>query len=111
MRFVESKCPEEKAWYLDNTTYTFAEDSPYYGWRGGGNLSATAPTLDENGNVVSAGNDPTQDCNLPHLPTASPSPAVPAPSSVPSSAPSTEPSPSATPTPVPSPSLPPDLEE
>lgn len=111
MRFVEGKCPEEKAWYLDNTTYTFAEDSPYYGWRGGGNLSATAPTLDENGNVVSAGNDPTQDCNLPHLPTASPSPAVPAPSSVPSSAPSTEPSPSATPTPVPSPSLPPDLEE
>lgn len=76
MRFVEGKCPEDKAWSYPVTYRTFAEGSPYYGWRSGGGLSVTT---NEDGSLAA---DPTQDCTHEHiqLPTALPTPAVPAPS-------------------------------
>ena len=77
MRFVEGKCPEELAYNYTVSYRTFAEGSPYYGWRSGGGISVTT---NEDGSIAE---DPTQDCTIDHqalLPTVSPAPAVPTPS-------------------------------
>lgn len=104
MRFVEGKCPEEFAYSYPVSYRTFAEGSPYYGWRSGGGVSAT---LNEDGSVAE---DPTQYCTDPHLPVATPTPALPGtPSTLPPTTP--DPGPTDEPTePVPEPPVVPEGE-
>ncbi|MEG0703157.1 MAG: transglycosylase domain-containing protein [Christensenella sp.] len=110
MRFVEGKCPEISAYQYSVTTRAFAKGSPYEHW-GSSSLMPTEGVTNADG-TVTAGEDPTQDCTLPHTPIPTPTPPVPTPTRTPTPTPTQPvptppaPTPPAPTTPVPTPPAP-----